>query len=740
MDSRRYIVFLVLSMAILVGWMQFFAPKPPAKNPAAPQQAGAEVEPGDEEIDGGAAIGAGDSGKGDAVATDDSESKAPGDDPATADPDDKPGDDSPAEQVEAELPQNRPQVVELGSNDPESGYFLLARLDSAGASISGIFLNDPRYSELTDRTRQLKVVGNTDTTLTTFATEVSGIDGQLAQWDTSLSKIDWKLAGTEPDPVVPDVLHSATFEFTSPDGELTVRKTYRVNRGITDGDGRNQKMRDTRAAGYLVDLELTIVNHGKKPAETTYVLQGPVGVPLENVEHTRRFRGLPLGFMSEDEAGVPLGERSLDTANHTAAEVVEFEEDDAVPVWKRAIRYIGVDTQYFAALVVPGSDQLKDDWLAETGPVVVGRADKEAHSDISVRLVSEPLEVPAGGQVSHQYQLYAGPKREVLLSEFGAEEAIDLGWAGPISRGMLWLLQNLHDIGFPYGVAIICLTILVRGALYPLSRKQAAGARKMKELQPKIAELKKKYGDDKEKMARAQMELFSKHNYNPLAGCLPLFLQLPIFIGLYNALNNSVDLRMAPFLWFDNLAAPDALIRDIGFSLPYLGSSLNLLPMITVVLFVVQQKMFMPAPDPSDEQAVLQAKMMNFMMIFMGFMFYHVPAGLCVYFIASSLWGMGERKLLDYGAVPAAGGAGGGDGGDDGGDSSSGGPRRGGPAASREKRKGSINGADEEQREPAGLLARLLAQADAAVDPSNAQKRGQSREEPRRQKRSRPRR
>ena len=102
---------------------------------------------------------------------------------------------------------------------------------------------------------------------------------------------------------------------------------------------------------------------------------------------------------------------------------------------------------------------------------------------------------------------------------------------------------------------------------------------------------------------------------------------------------------MASFLWVDNLAAPDALF-EMGFSIPFLGSDFNLLPLITVVLFYAQQKMFMPPPT-TDEMA-MQQKMMNFMMIFMGFLFYRVPAGLCVYFIASSAWGMSERKLLEY--------------------------------------------------------------------------------------------
>ena len=142
------------------------------------------------------------------------------------------------------------------------------------------------------------------------------------------------------------------------------------------------------------------------------------------------------------------------------------------------------------------------------------------------------------------------------------------------------------------------------------------------------------------------MELFRKHNYNPLAGCLPLLMQFPIFISLYTAIRTSVDLRLASFLWIDNLAAPDALFR-LPFALPFVGQDFNLLPILTICLFIAQQKLFMPPPE-SEEQA-MQYKMMKFMMVFMGFLFYRVPAGLCIYFITSSLWGMSERKLLDIG-------------------------------------------------------------------------------------------
>src|SRR5690606_34326940 len=237
---------------------------------------------------------------------------------------------------------------------------------------------------------------------------------------------------------------------------------------------------------------------------------------------------------------------------------------------------------------------------------------------------------------------------------------LDLSWFAVVSPAMLWILEKLHSFGLPYWLAIIGLTVIVRGAMFPISRKQAIGAAKMKELQPKLTELKEKYGKDQEKFLRAQMELFRKHGYGPLgpmaSGCLPVLLQLPIFIGLYQALQTSVDLRMASFLWIDNLAAPDQLWREpfppvvmwlpiVGeFTFPFIGGDVNILPVITVILFYIQQKLFMPPATTPEQEA--QYKMMNFMMLFMGIFFYHVPAGLCLYFIASSLWSIAERTLL----------------------------------------------------------------------------------------------
>jgi YidC/Oxa1 family membrane protein insertase len=223
---------------------------------------------------------------------------------------------------------------------------------------------------------------------------------------------------------------------------------------------------------------------------------------------------------------------------------------------------------------------------------------------------------------------------------------------------MTKLLHLFHNyMVFNYGLAIILLTVIVRLAMLPISRKQALSAQKMQELQPEIKKIQEKYKDLQERN-RATQELFRQHNYNPFSGCLVLFIQIPIFIGLYKALAIDVELRQAPLIsesirWCSNLAAPDMLF-DWSFLWPEwfnrgqgmfgLGPYFNILPIITIIIFLWQQKKMMP--PPTDEQAAMQQKVMSFMMIFMGILFYKVPSGLCLYFIASSLWGMAERQIL----------------------------------------------------------------------------------------------
>ncbi len=186
--------------------------------------------------------------------------------------------------------------------------------------------------------------------------------------------------------------------------------------------------------------------------------------------------------------------------------------------------------------------------------------------------------------------------------------------------------------------------MLVRLIMFPLSRKQAISAKKMQDLQPLLKEIQQKYKDDKEKQTKETMALYSRNGVNPVGGCLPALIQLPIFVGLWQALNTSVQLRHASFLYIQDLAAPDMLFPFPWGETPWLGHYFNLLPLLVVGLMLVQTKLF--SPPATTPEAEMQQKMMKYMMVFMAVMFYKVPSGLGIYFITSSLWQICERLLL----------------------------------------------------------------------------------------------
>jgi len=330
-------------------------------------------------------------------------------------------------------------------------------------------------------------------------------------------------------------------------------------------------------------------------------------------------------------------------------------------VWRdEPMTYIGVDTQFFLAALLPKKERPDDIWFARSMPLRAAPApsDKKLKklTNVSFRVASNTVKLEPGGAVEHEFTIFAGPKKPDYLADYGLGRCIYYGWFGWVSKPMLAVLHFFYAIVRNYGISIMLLTVLVRSGMFPISRKQALNAQKMQEIQPEMKRLAEKYKGDMEKRTKAQQELFRKHNYNPLSGCLPMFLQLPIFIGLYRSLAVDVELRQATLLgraigWCTNLAGPDMLFRWDGFIPAYfssptgwLGPYFNLLPGITMALMLWQQKMFMP--PPADEQAALQQKMMRFMMIFMFVIFFKVASGLCLYFIVSSSWGIAERKLL----------------------------------------------------------------------------------------------
>jgi YidC/Oxa1 family membrane protein insertase len=311
-------------------------------------------------------------------------------------------------------------------------------------------------------------------------------------------------------------------------------------------------------------------------------------------------------------------------------------------------------------------------------------------ADINVRLVSDKLDLKPGEAVVHKYLLYNGPAKVRLLGMLDGERKVDPAlvnryettlhlntitdyhWAnfwgdwvtGP--TGLSWVLIQitnlmhsvlfwLHQLVPIHGLNVIMLTVLVRLMMVPFSLKQARMQVKMSELAPELKKLQAKYGEDRQAMSLAQWELYKKHGVNPMGSCWLLLVQMPIFLGLYYCLQESIMFRLAPFLWIQNLAAPD-MLWEWGQNIPvisdpasyggmlYLGPFLNILPIFSTALMVVQQKLM--TPPATNEEEEVRNRTMLFMSIFMGLMFYKMPAGLCVYFIATTLWGLTERQLL----------------------------------------------------------------------------------------------
>ncbi|HVS38316.1 MAG TPA: YidC/Oxa1 family insertase periplasmic-domain containing protein [Gemmataceae bacterium] len=320
--------------------------------------------------------------------------------------------------------------------------------------------------------------------------------------------------------------------------------------------------------------------------------------------------------------------------------------------------------------------------------------------DVTVRVSTAAADVTKDHPLVHKYLLYNGPVKVMLLDQPDtAAERVAPGlvnryiydlnlnsmtdyqsasWIGSITgpTGISWMLIQitnlmhsvlwfLHAYLFiPYILCIICLTVMVRGAMFPVSRKQAMTSMKMMTLAPEMKKLQEKYKDDRQSLAAAQMEMYRKHGVNPFGTCWLLLLQMPIFMGLYYSLQESIHFRLAgvsiwipwpPWSWMPNLSAPDMLLWWTEYIplisqpswygwLCYLGPYLNILPVVAVTLMLFQQKWTMP--PPTDDQQAQQQKMMKYMMIFMGLMFYKVASGLCIYFIASSVWGFAERRFL----------------------------------------------------------------------------------------------
>ena len=261
------------------------------------------------------------------------------------------------------------------------------------------------------------------------------------------------------------------------------------------------------------------------------------------------------------------------------------------------------------------------------------------------------VQLAPGAAANWDFQLYAGPKTTALKAFApDADRTMHLAW-GPLdylARLLLWVLVQLKGLCGSYGWSIIIMTIMVRLLFWPATAKANASMKKMSKVQPQIQDLRAKYKDNPQMLNTKMMELYRKEGVNPMGGCLPILLQIPVFFALYATLDGAVELRQVPFWWAADLAAPDTVAHI--FSLP-----INPLVLAMTLLMVVQQRLTPTAMDP------MQQKMMMIMPIVMLFFLYNVPSGLTLYWTVSQIFSILQMLLQKHynTAAPAqdAGGA-----------------------------------------------------------------------------------
>ena len=282
--------------------------------------------------------------------------------------------------------------------------------------------------------------------------------------------------------------------------------------------------------------------------------------------------------------------------------------------------------QYFVAAWIPSK---------ESKSLYQASKDQEIYS---VGFVENPVVVPAGEQGLMTSTLYTGPEIVETLGALGSglELAVDYGILWPLCQPIFWLLKKMFLFSNNWGIAIILTTFLIKGLFYKLSASSYRSMGNMRAMQPKMEALKLRYADDKQKLSQAMMELYKKEKINPFGGCLPVLVQIPVFISLYYVLLGSVELREAPFFGW---------IIDLSLKDPY-----YVLPILMGASMLIQQKL---NPAPADP---MQAKVMMFMPVVFTVMFLNFPAGLVLYWFVNNLLSILQQWFITRSIEKSAGG------------------------------------------------------------------------------------
>lgn len=305
-------------------------------------------------------------------------------------------------------------------------------------------------------------------------------------------------------------------------------------------------------------------------------------------------------------------------------------------------KWVSLRSKYFTSVIIPTS---KD---GESATISGVRDDKSR--DFSASLA---MRLPNANRHSDNFKIFVSPLDEDYLSTFnvGLEQMTIWGWKiiQPISIGIMWLLKFLHKFIPNYGFVLLVFSIVIKLIVYPLTHKSYESMKKMQALQPKLTEIKEKYGNNKEQLNKKTMAMYKEYGVNPLGGCLPMLLQMPLLIALFNVFRTTIELRNEPFIWWiKDLSSPD-VIFSLPFNIPLYGNTVSVLPFVMAGMMLIQQKL--SGTSSSNPQ---QKYMMYFMPIFMLLIFNNFPSGLVLYYTLFNLLTILQQKFMINPSVEAS--------------------------------------------------------------------------------------
>ena len=359
---------------------------------------------------------------------------------------------------------------------------------------------------------------------------------------------------------------------------------------------------------YYIDYDFTIENNSSKPLKGSSVVEWTSAVKSADQKRQGGFFG---GIGGDIQQFIYL---ISDKVNRK--ELKDIEENKA---FSGEIKWAGFEDKYFVSSLIPRNTQdLKLKLF------------KSKDSEVAFQLVSPLANISLDTKQSFAYHLYLGPKDLNFLEKGGWElgRVVSFGFFDPVAKPMLFVLNLFYKFIPNYGLAIIFLSVGIKIIFWPLTHKSQKSMKEMQKLQPKIAELKEKYKNNKEELNRKTMEFYRTQKVNPLGGCLPILIQIPVFFALYRVLLNSIELRHAPLIsfWINDLSSKDPT---------YIS------PLLMGASMFIQQKMTPTVGDPA------QAKIMLFMPIIFTFMFLSFPSGLVIYWLVTNVLSIGQQYYIN---------------------------------------------------------------------------------------------